>query len=64
MPSKSEALAISLRIEEKFKFPHAYGAIDGAHISILPPTVGYRDFTNRKGWPSIVLQAVVDDKLR
>ncbi|CAL8240049.1 unnamed protein product [Gadus morhua 'NCC'] len=27
---------------------------------MLPPSDGYKDFVNRKGWPSYVLQAVVD----
>ncbi|CAM4571026.1 unnamed protein product [Leuciscus chuanchicus] len=39
-----------------------YGALDGTHIPILPPTEGYRDYINCKGWPSIDLQALVDDR--
>ena len=34
----------------------------GTHIPILAPTDGYRDFQNRKGWSSFVLQGVVDDR--
>lgn len=40
------------------------GMIDGSHIPIKPPLDGYSDFVNRKGWPSMVLQAVVDDRKR
>ncbi|XP_070398318.1 uncharacterized protein [Nothobranchius furzeri] len=38
------------------------GCVDGSHIPCLPPSDGYRDFINRKGWPSYVLQGVCDDK--
>ena len=40
-----------------------FGALDGTHVPILPSAAGYRDFFNRKGWPSIILQALVDDTL-
>ncbi|CAL1678202.1 unnamed protein product [Lasius platythorax] len=35
-------------------------SIDGTHIEIIPPKEGYRDFINRKGWPSYNMLAVVD----
>ena len=38
------------------------GAVDGCHIPIMPPASNHTDFYNRKGWYSIILQAVVDDK--
>ena len=41
-------------------FPHCFGAIDGSHIPILPPMDSPREYYNRKGWHSIVLQALVD----
>ena len=41
-------------------FPQCFGAIDGSHIPILPPMDSPQDYYNRKGWHSIVLQALVD----
>lgn len=37
------------------------GAIDGCHIKIQRPHVRGGDYLNRKGYYSVVLQAVVDD---
>ncbi len=36
------------------------GAIDGSHISILKPQHSSSDYYNRKGFYTIVMQAVVD----
>lgn len=36
------------------------GSIDGCHIPITPPALNHTDYYNRKGWYSVVLQAVVD----
>ncbi|KAK7907081.1 hypothetical protein WMY93_015693 [Mugilogobius chulae] len=63
-PTLEEAREISSRFEKKFKLPQIIGCIDGTHVPILPPCDGYKDFVNRKGWPSYVLQAVVDDMYR
>jgi len=40
------------------------GAIDGTHIPVMAPSEGKKDYTNGKGWDSMLLQAVVDDNLR
>ncbi|XP_060786282.1 putative nuclease HARBI1 [Neoarius graeffei] len=64
VPTAEEASAIARRFEEKFLIPQIIGCIDGTHIPLLPPSDGYKDFVNRKGWPSYVLQAVVDDMYR
>ena len=36
------------------------GSIDGCHIPIMPPALNHTDYFNRKGWYSIILQAIVD----
>ncbi|XP_029960894.1 protein ALP1-like [Salarias fasciatus] len=63
-PAAEEARAIARRFEQKFSIPQIVGCIDSTHIPVLPPRDGYKDFMNRNGWPSYVLQAVVDDTYR
>nr|XP_048695891.1 mitochondrial calcium uniporter regulator 1 isoform X2 [Caretta caretta] len=43
-------------------FPNCGGAIDGTHIPILAPEHQAAEYINRKGYFSIVLQALVDHK--
>lgn len=62
VPNEEEALEIARNFQEMHSIPQIMGLIDGTHIPILPPSDGYKDFVNRKGWPSYVLQAVVDHK--
>lgn len=64
MPKEQECEHLSRYHFERYKIPRIIGAIDGSHIAITPPSDGYHDYINRKGWPSIVLQAVVDNKLK
>ena len=41
-------------------FPQCADAIDGTHLPVNAPVHTPEDYHNRKGWHSIILQAVVD----
>lgn len=60
MPDEQEAQVLSRKFERKCKFLSVIGCIDGSHIPVTAPAEGKRDFLNRKGWASLVLQGVVD----
>uniref|UniRef100_A0A8C6TMD2 DDE Tnp4 domain-containing protein n=1 Tax=Neogobius melanostomus TaxID=47308 RepID=A0A8C6TMD2_9GOBI len=63
LPDMEEATQIAARFQRAFGLPQIIGCVDGTHIPTLPPpSDGYRDFVNRKGRPSYVLQGVVDDQ--
>ena len=44
----------------RWGIPQCAGSIDGTHIPITPPAMNHTDYYNRKGWYSIITQAVVD----
>eukprot|EP00743_Colponemidia_sp_Colp-15_P006483 GILK01006978.1.p1 GENE.GILK01006978.1~~GILK01006978.1.p1 ORF type:complete len:451 (-),score=22.95 GILK01006978.1:120-1472(-) len=50
------------QIEKDFynrqRFPRVVGAVDGSHIAIRPPRVHPDSYVNRKGYHSMVLQAI------
>jgi len=64
LPNSSEAQGIANANHQKTGFPQVFGAIDGCHIHVKPPREGMRDYINRKMFPSLVLQAVVDHQYR
>lgn len=43
-----------------YTLTQCFGAIDGSHVPILAPHVSATDYYNRKGFHSIVLQALVN----
>ena len=45
-------------------FPQCAGAVDGTHIEVAAPEAQHNDYHNRKGFTSIVLQAVCDYQCR
>lgn len=60
LPKGEELEEIIKAYKEKWGFPMCSGAIDGTHIPILAPTDNHSDYINRKGYHSIVVEAVVD----
>ena len=47
-------------LKEKWDFPQCAGSIDGSLISISLPLMNHTDYYNRKGFYSVIVQAVVD----
>jgi hypothetical protein len=48
--------------EESWGFPNCGGAIDGTHIPIFAPSESHGDYLNRKGYYSLIMQGVCDNK--
>ncbi|XP_037553127.1 protein ANTAGONIST OF LIKE HETEROCHROMATIN PROTEIN 1 [Nematolebias whitei] len=61
-PDEEKFREMALYIENRWGLPHCVGAIDGSHIPIIAPQHYHTDYFNRKGWHSIILQAVVDGR--
>ena len=59
-PSGSELDNVMQGFKEKWGVLQCVGAIDGSHIPVSAPSGQHTDFYNRKGWYSIIIQAVVD----
>ncbi|CAB5202448.1 unnamed protein product [Rhizophagus irregularis] len=60
--TESEINEITSGFKGTGRIPNVIGAIDGSHIPIKAPHLFPVDYFNRKGFYSIVLQAVVDHK--
>ncbi|XP_055021243.1 uncharacterized protein LOC129412156 [Boleophthalmus pectinirostris] len=63
-PSATEFRLIAQGFRDRWRFPQVAGAIDGTHIKIRAPPDSSSDYFNRKGDYSIILQAVVDHKMK
>jgi hypothetical protein len=48
--------------EESWGFPNCGGTIDGTHIPIIAPSESHGDYLNRKGYYSLIMQGVCDNK--
>lgn len=62
-PSAQAANATERFFSEKTGFPGVVGCIDGSHIPIRAPPVAQVSYINRKGFHSIVLQAVCNEHM-
>ena len=60
VPSRDGLRAVIDGFENRWGFPQTVGAIDGSHIPILKPQESASDYYNRKGYYSVIMQAVVD----
>lgn len=63
-PSLAYCRTITQAFRDKWRFPQVVGAIDGSYIPIKAPVDSPSHYYNRKGQYSIILQAVVDHKMK
>ncbi|XP_023218074.1 putative nuclease HARBI1 [Centruroides sculpturatus] len=63
-PSGDELEANASSFKKACGFPGVIGCIDGSHIPIKAPTNHPESYINRKGFHSVLLQAVVDSRCR
>lgn len=61
-PDADKLVEMAAVFESHWRVPQCVGVIDGSHIPIIAPEDYPRDYHNRKGWHSVVLQAVVDGR--
>ncbi len=59
-PKGNQLLEVIEGYEKTWGFPMCAGATDGTHIPILAPSESHAQHINRKGYHSILMQAVVD----
>ena len=60
IPNGNDLKEIIEGFECCWNFPQVVGAVDGTHIPITRPSQNQSDYYNRKGYHSIIMQAVVD----
>lgn len=62
-PSQQEIIQITNGFQTRTNFPGIIGAVDGCHIPIKAPFHNSVDYYNRKGFHSVILQGVCDNKM-
>ena len=48
--------------DRDYDFPQCAGAVDGTHIPIVSPQECPADYYNRKGWHSVIMQGMVNNR--
>uniref|UniRef100_A0A182QXL9 DDE Tnp4 domain-containing protein n=1 Tax=Anopheles farauti TaxID=69004 RepID=A0A182QXL9_9DIPT len=61
LPDLEEMAEISKGFEEKSDIPLIIGAMGRVHIPITPSLADSKNYINARKWPSLILQAVVDN---
>ena len=61
-PEGDELSEVVEGFQNKWGMVQCAGSIDGCHIPVTPPALHHTDYYNRKGWYSMLVQAVVDHK--
>ena len=61
-PNTDDWKSIAQTFEEEWNFPGCLGALDGEHVCIECPGGGGSAYYNYKGFHSIVLMALYDDR--
>lgn len=62
IPTVEEARKIAQQFQYQFYIPQVIGCMDAIHIPTSIPNAQSKDFVNRSGWKSYVLQGVVNDR--
>ena len=60
LPREERLRKVIDEFESLWGFPEVAGAIDGTHVPIIKPKESLPDYYNRKGFYSVLMQAVVD----
>ncbi len=63
-PTDQEFQDIARGFRDTWGMPQCVGAIDGTHIPIIAPSEHRNSYYNRKGWYSMICQAVCDHRGR
>ena len=63
-PTPEEQLTISQAFHAHTGFPGVIGCVDGTHVPISGPSHHRDSYINRKGYPSVQVQAICDNNLK
>ncbi|EAL41345.3 AGAP003812-PA [Anopheles gambiae str. PEST] len=61
LPDQEEMAEISKSFEDKSDIPLVIGAMGRLHVPITPSLADSKNYINGRKWPSLILQAVVDN---